>query len=73
MISFDISKKNTENHTINSVFCPFAIRFVGVAGSLYLPIGLHFGWNLVTITIFSQGPSGDQLLISSTENTLGGW
>lgn len=41
--------------------------------SLYLPVGLHFGWNLITITIFSQGPLGEQLLISSTENTLGGW
>ncbi len=41
--------------------------------SLYLPVGLHFGWNLITITIFSQGPLGEQLLISTTENTLGGW
>lgn len=41
--------------------------------SLYLPIGLHFGWNLMTITIFSQGPIGEQLLISSTENSLEGW
>lgn len=42
--------------------------------SLYLPVGLHFGWNLITITVFSQGPLlGEQLLISSTENTLGGW
>ena len=41
--------------------------------SLYLPVGLHFGWNLITITIFSQGPIGEQLLISSTENNLVGW
>ncbi len=40
--------------------------------SLYLPIGLHFGWNLVTITIFSQGPLGEQLLISSTNNYIEG-
>ena len=40
--------------------------------SLYLPIGLHFGWNFITIVIFSQGPfSEDQLLIASTENELG--
>ena len=31
--------------------------------SLYLPIGLHFGWNLVNNIVFSQGPNGDQLLI----------
>lgn len=41
--------------------------------SLYLPVGLHFGWNLITVTIFSQGPLGEQLLISSTETTPGGW
>lgn len=41
--------------------------------SLYLPVGLHFGWNLLTVAIFSQGPLGEQLLITSTENTLGGW
>jgi membrane protease YdiL (CAAX protease family) len=41
--------------------------------SLYLPIGLHFGWNLITITVFSQGMLGEQFLISVTENTLGGW
>jgi membrane protease YdiL (CAAX protease family) len=31
--------------------------------SLYLPIALHFGWNLVTNIIFSSGPNGSQLLI----------
>jgi uncharacterized protein len=31
--------------------------------SLYLPIGLHFGWNLVNNIVFSQGPNGNQLLI----------
>ncbi|WP_324719604.1 CPBP family intramembrane glutamic endopeptidase [Salinimicrobium sp. HB62] len=40
--------------------------------SLYLPIGLHLGWNYVTIVIFSQGllPE-DQFLISSSENEIG--
>lgn len=41
--------------------------------SLYLPIGLHFGWNLITVTIFSQGPLGEQLLVASTENVREGW
>lgn len=40
--------------------------------SLYLPIGLHLGWNLVTIMIFSQGPLGEQVLISSTSNYING-
>jgi membrane protease YdiL (CAAX protease family) len=50
----------------------FAYAFLKTR-SLYLPVGLHFGWNLITIAIFSQGPLGEQLLISSTENTLNGW
>jgi hypothetical protein len=50
----------------------FAFAFAQTK-SLYLPIGLHFGWNLVTITVFSQGPLGDQLLVSSTDKTLDGW
>lgn len=32
--------------------------------SIFLPIGLHFGWNIVAILIFSDGPMGKQLLIS---------
>ena len=31
--------------------------------SLYIPIGIHFGWNLTQIFIFSQGPIGKGLLI----------
>jgi membrane protease YdiL (CAAX protease family) len=31
--------------------------------SLYLPIGLHFGWNLFSTVVFSRGPLGQQLLI----------
>ncbi|MGY3211012.1 CPBP family intramembrane glutamic endopeptidase [Mucilaginibacter sp. HD30] len=33
--------------------------------SLYLPIALHFGWNMVTNIIFSSGPNGPQLLTST--------
>ncbi len=39
--------------------------------SLYLPIGLHLGWNLLTITIFSEGPLGDQFLITSGGEPMG--
>lgn len=35
--------------------------------SLYLPTGLHFGWNFVTAIIFSSGPIGNQLLIQQGE------
>lgn len=34
-------------------------------GSLAAPIGLHLGWNLVTIMIFSSGPLGKMLLVPS--------
>jgi len=49
----------------------FAFAFAKTK-SLYLPIGIHFGWNLINIVIFSNGPLGHRLLFSSTENKLGG-
>lgn len=49
----------------------FAIAFAKTK-SLYLPIGLHFGWNFVSTVIFSQGPLGNQLLIGSGAQKLGG-
>lgn len=33
--------------------------------SLYLPIGIHFGWNLTQTFIFSQGPIGNGILVPS--------
>lgn len=42
--------------------------------SLYAPIGLHLGWNLVSIVVLSDGPIGSQLLVPSGEGTeLGFW
>ena len=40
----------------------FALAYAKT-NSLYLPVGLHFGWNFLNNVIFSQGPLGDQLLI----------
>ncbi|BFO66237.1 CPBP family intramembrane metalloprotease [Chryseobacterium sp. S0630] len=40
--------------------------------SLYLPIALHFGWNLFNIIVFSNGPLGKQLFIKANENHLEG-
>jgi uncharacterized protein len=34
-------------------------------GSLAAPIGLHLGWNLVVISIYSSGPLGKLLLVPS--------
>ena len=50
----------------------FAYAFA-LTKSLYLPIGLHLGWNLATIVVFSQGPLGEQLLISSNGQKLSGF
>ncbi len=40
----------------------FALAYAKT-NSLYLPIALHFGWNLLNNVVFSQGPLGNQLLI----------
>jgi hypothetical protein len=32
-------------------------------GSLYLPVGLHLGWNLANIILFSNGPLGHQMMV----------
>lgn len=36
--------------------------------SVYLPIGVHFGWNLLNIVVFSNGPLGPQLLAKMNTN-----
>ena len=38
--------------------------------SMYLPVGLHFGWNLTNIVVFSSGPLGKQMLLRLNDNTL---
>jgi len=49
----------------------FAMAFAKTK-SLYLPVGLHFGWNLVSAVIFSEGPLGNQLFTISGGQKLGG-
>ena len=34
-------------------------------GSIALPLGLHFGWNLTTNAVFSAGPLGATLLVAA--------
>lgn len=48
----------------------FAYSFVKTK-SMYLQIGLHLGWNIVTIIVFSQGPLGHQYLIASNGQQIG--
>ena len=50
----------------------FAYSFA-LTKSVYLPVGLHLGWNLVSVVVFSQGPLGDQLLLSSDGHPLSGF
>lgn len=38
--------------------------------SIYLPTGIHFGWNLTQIFIFSQGPIGNGLFIQQGGNSF---
>jgi len=45
----------------------FAFAFAKTK-SLYLPFGLHFGWNLVTTVVFSSGPLKQQIFIRENEN-----
>jgi membrane protease YdiL (CAAX protease family) len=40
--------------------------------SLYLPIALHLGWNLMNTVIFSKGPLGNQFLIIDSNKKLEG-
>lgn len=41
-------------------------------GSLYLPIGLHLGWNLFSMVIFSNGNFGQAILIKANGNQVQG-
>jgi CAAX protease family protein len=38
--------------------------------SLYVPIAIHFGWNLTQIFIFSQGPIGNGVLVAANEDSF---
>ena len=42
----------------------FAFSFA-ITKSIFLPVGLHFGWNLVSAVVFSGGPLGKQMFIFS--------
>lgn len=42
--------------------------------SLYAPLGLHFGWIVISIVFLSAGPLGDSLLVPDGEAIeMGGW
>jgi len=48
----------------------FAYAFA-VTKSLYLPIGLHYGYNFISTVIFSNGPLGEQALILENGSQVG--
>lgn len=41
-------------------------------GSLYLPIGLHFGWNLFCTVVFYNGSFGQAIFVRANGNQLQG-
>ncbi len=41
--------------------------------SIFLPLGLHFGWNVVHNTVFSKGPLGNILLTAKGGEELSDW
>jgi membrane protease YdiL (CAAX protease family) len=42
--------------------------------SLLVPLGLHFGWIVVSIVVFSAGPLGNSMFVVNGEaSELGGW
>ncbi|KPE49954.1 CPBP family intramembrane glutamic endopeptidase [Chryseobacterium indologenes] len=53
---------------MTSVFGYMLAYAFAVTKSLYLPVGLHLGWNLFNILVFSNGPLGNQILIRANEN-----
>ncbi|THD68795.1 CPBP family intramembrane metalloprotease [Robertkochia marina] len=48
----------------------FAYAFL-LTRSFYLPVGLHLGWNLVSVVVFSEGPLGMQWLEVAPQQDLG--
>ncbi len=50
----------------------FAFSFA-LTKSIYLPVGLHLGWNLINVVIFSGGPLGKQMLIFNEGQPLDGF
>ena len=49
----------------------FAYSFA-LTKSVYLPVGLHLGWNLIAVVIFSGGQLGKQMLVYSGGQQLDG-
>lgn len=48
----------------------FAYSFA-YTSSLWLPIGLHLGWNVITSIIFSHGVVGNQMFVSKGGEKIG--
>lgn len=41
--------------------------------SIFMPVGMHLGWNFTFNSIFSKGPLGEGLLTVTGENGLSDW
>lgn len=49
----------------------FAWSFA-ITRSLYLPVALHLGWNIVNAVVFSTGQFGESILVQENNNQLQG-
>jgi len=50
----------------------FALSF-SKTKSIAMPIGLHLGWNFTVNTIFSNGPLGNGIILSESNNINSDW
>lgn len=41
-------------------------------GSMYLPIGLHMGWNFIQAVVFESGNGDQRILVTANDNYLAG-
>ena len=70
---------------IGNIF-PMIIVFIGTAlmgyawalafyktKSIFMPIGLHLGWNFTFNTVFSKGPLGEGLLVAKGGSFINDW
>jgi membrane protease YdiL (CAAX protease family) len=77
-VCFGIYHWFTFNAFGNPIMMAFTFLMTGIIGlswalafaktqSLYLPVGLHFGWNLFYMVVFSNGQMGNRFLFEQME------
>jgi membrane protease YdiL (CAAX protease family) len=80
-ICFGVYHWFTFNAFGNPLMMTFTFLMTGIVGfswaysfaktsSLYLPIALHFGWNLINMVVFSNGQMVQSILMRENDNML---